>query len=203
MKISKTLLATATLLSMCGAAHAGVVGTEGGGSGTFLSLSSAGLGGGSIATLSGGTIYTADQPFADIPKGSLFGGAFLAAGRTAGAPATLTFTGGGLNFVSFLWGSPDTYNVLTVTGTGGYSHTFTAAELGLPGDGNQLMSDYVQFTATDGTKITSLSFDNNPTNDAFESANFSITPSVPEPQTYALLLAGLGAVVFVAKRRKS
>ena len=28
------------------------------------------------------------------------------------------------------------------------------------------------------------------------------TPAIPEPQTYALLLAGLGAVVFVAVRRR-
>jgi hypothetical protein len=30
----------------------------------------------------------------------------------------------------------------------------------------------------------------------------NITPAIPEPQTYALLLAGLGAVVFVAVRRR-
>jgi hypothetical protein len=29
-----------------------------------------------------------------------------------------------------------------------------------------------------------------------------VTPAIPEPQTYALLLAGLGAVVFVAVRRR-
>jgi hypothetical protein len=29
-----------------------------------------------------------------------------------------------------------------------------------------------------------------------------ITSAIPEPQTYALLLAGLGAVVFVAVRRR-
>ena len=28
------------------------------------------------------------------------------------------------------------------------------------------------------------------------------TPAIPEPQTYALLLAGLGAVVFIAVRRR-
>ncbi|MGS0756268.1 FxDxF family PEP-CTERM protein, partial [Roseateles sp. GG27B] len=32
--------------------------------------------------------------------------------------------------------------------------------------------------------------------------NVDVTP-VPEPETYALLLAGLGVLAFVAKRRKS
>jgi hypothetical protein len=31
----------------------------------------------------------------------------------------------------------------------------------------------------------------------------SITPSIPEPSAYALMLAGLAAVGFVARRRKS
>jgi len=29
-----------------------------------------------------------------------------------------------------------------------------------------------------------------------------VTPAIPEPQTYALLLAGLGAIIFVAVRRR-
>jgi hypothetical protein len=33
-------------------------------------------------------------------------------------------------------------------------------------------------------------------------ATAGATPTIPEPQTYALLLAGLGAVVFVAVRRR-
>lgn len=33
--------------------------------------------------------------------------------------------------------------------------------------------------------------------------NFGATPPIPEPETYALLLAGLGAVGFVARRRRA
>ncbi|MBB4846030.1 hypothetical protein HNP55_004584 [Paucibacter oligotrophus] len=38
---------------------------------------------------------------------------------------------------------------------------------------------------------------------AIDNVNFSAVAAVPEPQTYALLLAGLGAIGFVARRRKA
>ena len=66
------------------------------------------------------------MPFADIPKGTITD--FLAVGPQAGQPATLTFTTP-ISFVSFLWGSPDLYNMLTVNSTGGASQLFTASSL--------------------------------------------------------------------------
>jgi hypothetical protein len=200
----KSMLSTAALLAAFGA-NAQVTGSLGGGYGTFLELSTAGLSGGTVATLAGGTVYTADQPFADIPAGVIFGGDFLAAGPIAGTPATLTFTGAGVDYISFLWGSPDTYNRLTVTSTGGVTQSFDVGTLGfMSTSGDQSVSEYVQFATSAGVHITALTFFNTPEKDAFESANFSVTtPPIPEPSTYALLLAGIGAIGFVARRRRS
>jgi hypothetical protein len=67
-------------------------------------------------------------------------------------------------------------------------------------NGNQSFASYIGFTATDGDLLASMTFSS--TSNAFEASNFSITAPVPEPQTYALMLAGLGAIFFVAHRRK-
>ncbi len=203
MKFIKTLLASAAVLATFGA-NANITGSIGGGYGTFLSLSAAGLSGAASATLTGGTVYTADQPFADIPAGVVFEGKFLAAGPSSGAPAVLDFGAGGVDYISFLWGSPDTYNELTITDTLGASQIFTVASFlpPLPGNGDQGLSQYVQFQSDALSNIRYLSFNNIPATDAFESANYTITP-IPEPETYALMLAGLGAMGFVARRRKN
>ncbi len=119
--------------------------------------------------------------------------------RSPVRPPRLTFSGAGVDYVSFLWGSPDMFNSLTVNSTGS-GQVFTATSLGFPvTNGDQSFNQAVQFTALAGAKITSLVFSSS--DNAFESANFSITP-IPEPETYALMMAGLGVMGFVARRRR-
>jgi hypothetical protein len=208
MKLSRSLLALSAIAFSLGA-HAAATGSLGGGTGTFLTLSGPGttgsggtLSGADTATITGGTVYSADESFAATPVGAI--DTFLAAGPPPSneGPATVTF-GTGLKYISFLWGSPDLYNILTVKSSDGTSGSFTVTSLGFGvTDGNQSFSQYVQFVAAAGTTITSLIFNNTPDKNAFEVANFSVTP-VPEPETYALILAGLGAMVFITRRRRN
>jgi hypothetical protein len=197
--LKKTLLAAA-VFAMPSTANAALVASMGGGTGPFRALTSAGLDGGTVATLSGGTVYTADQPFADVPGADIAGRAFLAAGPTSGTTATLNFTAP-VTYASFLWGSPDVYNVLTVL-TDQNSYSFTTATLNFAvRDGNQAFSQYVQFAATAGETIRSLTFTNVPSVDAFEVANFTVT-AVPEPATWGMMLLGFGMVAGAARYRR-
>jgi hypothetical protein len=90
---------------------------------------------------------------------------------------------------TFLWGSPDSYNSVTdgtVTVTGS---TFSS------GAGNN--AETTLYTFFDALGFTSLTFST--TGIAFEVA----VAAVPEPQTYAMMLAGLGVLAFLARRRRS
>lgn len=222
MRPIKSLLIVAGIFAAF-AANAQVVGSLGGGTGSFLALSggstptgspdSCTLGapcllGGSVATIVGGSTLVGDETYADSNAfgSSIFGGRFLTAGPTTGNTSTLTFTSP-VDYVSFLWGSPDTYNLLTVNSASG-SQTFDtsgthagATSLSFSSDnGNQSFSQYVQFASTG---ITSLVFTNEPGIDAFETANFSVLAPVPEPETYALMLAGFGVLGWLSRRRRN
>jgi len=213
MHFAKSLLASAALLASVGA-HAVVTGSLGAGpTGPLLSLSTEApnvpcstapepsndctLGplNAPIATISGGTVYNADLVVADdvLPNT-----AFLASGPSSGTPV-ITFLSG-TSYLGLLWGSPDTYNILTIRDSNNADYIFTTSSLGFPvQNGDQSFNQYVQFVASAGTMISSVTFTS--ATDAFETTQFTVTP-IPEPETYALMLAGLGALGFIGRRRK-
>ncbi len=108
--------------------------------------------------------------------------------------ATMTFAGGATE-VSFLWGSPDDYNVLEINGS-----AFNKTLLGTSLTGDRSIGVYLTIKADGGDMINSLTFKSN--TNAFEVDNFRVT-AVPEPGSYAMMLAGLGALGFMAKRRRA
>lgn len=151
----------------------------------------------SFITLSGGHVFATGDPGDTVitakPPGAV--GHWWSVGPSAPQTPTGTMTfSTGVTEVSFLWGSPDAYNTLEINGT-----AFNKTLLGTSLTGDRNVGVYLTVTATDGDVINSLNFTSR--TNAFEMDNFRVT-AVPEPETYALMLAGLAAVAFVARRRK-
>lgn len=204
MRVSK--IAIASLALFAAGANAAIIGSLLPDSGApFLTFSAPGACGActvGAATITGGTIYQNDMPFADLPAGTVSQGRFLAAGLSSGQTATITWAGG-TDYLSFLWGSPDTYNLLTVNSNVG-SYQFTAMSLGFAQtNGNQAFSQYVQFQGNaPGERISSIVVGNLPNSDAFEIANLSVTRRVSEPGSLALLGAGLLGMGILGRRSR-
>lgn len=182
-------------------AQAQAVGALGANMSSFFALSNANVAGGALYTPN--ALPDAAIPF-DLANSFLTVGQWLAAGPTntnnGGGSATVSLAAG-VSYVSFLWGSPDSYNTLKVNLSDSSFSTFTAGPLGLVPSGNQNYANYVNFTPfNSGVFISSLVFSS--TSNAFEASNFSVTNPVPEPETYALMLAGLAAMGMVVRRRR-
>jgi hypothetical protein len=203
MKPIPAFIALAAALIATGAS-AQVAGGLGGlnDSANFLALSAANVSGGAIYLDTQNFPSTAARPENSVPS-ILTVGNWVAAGpsntNNGGGDATLTLTPG-TTYVSFLWGSPDNYNSLTVNTDAG-SLSFTAGALGiLPVGGSQSQANYVNFTPTGGaTVITSLVF-SSPRTNAFEISNVTV---VPEPGAYGMAIAGIAVLGFFARRRKA
>lgn len=117
-----------------------------------------------------------------------------------------------LSQIGLYWGSIDTYNSVDVLGTrGGVQMTLYTLNGGSmpPADGNQAgatTNRRVTFTADAGELINGLRFTS--TGVAFELDDISgrlassgTGSTVPEPTTWAMLLAGFGLVGVASRRR--
>ena len=115
---------------------------------------------------------------------------------SGGGIGSATYNLGSSGF-SFLWGSPDTYNVVTfwslANGTGSILGTFTGSNLTPPATGAGF--DFITFGVDTGT-IGSVVL-NDTGQAAFEYANVSATPL---PSTWLMLLSGFAGFGFLAYR---
>lgn len=200
----KKVLAAVALASCALGAHAGLSVVAGNSDpSSFLDLTD-------VTIFNQDDIYSSTVPYVQLTPAGTVGLKFLAVGAWGNANSTSVVDLSSLqtSYVSFLWGSPDTFNQLTVTTDVGL-YVFDSGGISLsPGsfafDGADV-GYYVGFQVDgiDDMSILNLTFSyvEAPQN-AFEASNFSVTP-VPEPETYALMLAGLGVVGFMARRRKA
>ena len=125
-------------------------------------------------------------------------------------PNNATLSTPNLASISFYWGSIDTYNFVDVLGAGGATIFSIAGGLLPPSDGNQGAAPTnrrVNFVAGPGEIITGLRLTS--TRVAFEFDSFAaadaINPgggAVPEPASWAMLLAGFGVVGVASRRRR-
>ncbi|NJC33739.1 hypothetical protein GGR88_001213 [Sphingomonas jejuensis] len=119
--------------------------------------------------------------------------------------ANIDFGSAGLSSFSIDIGSLDSFNTLTLQFADGTTQAFTGTELVAgPADGNQVedrTNGRFRFTSTAGERITGLILAS--ANNAFEVDNIATTAAapVPEPATWAMMIAGFGLVGGVARRR--
>ncbi|WP_419815178.1 PEPxxWA-CTERM sorting domain-containing protein [Glacieibacterium sp.] len=119
-----------------------------------------------------------------------------------GGTATITLPSALRSFSMYV-GSVDFYNSVTLTLAGGGTQTFTGTTLPGGEDGNQTSGNTNRryfFVADAGERITGLTLSSG--QNSFEIDNLA-TGAVPEPATWALMIAGIGMVGVAQRRRRN
>jgi hypothetical protein len=140
------------------------------------------------------------------PPGSK--GNFLSVGTSGGqtGPITVDLSAMPASYYGFLWGSPDGYNHVAFYDGNTLLKSLSGSDVFVapyPANGFQGAfpnGQYFNAFAGPGEQITKVIFRS--AGNAFETDNHAVI-AVPEPGSFALLLAGLGALGFMAKRRKA
>jgi len=149
--------------------------------------------------------YPGNSGYAALPPAdsSAF---FFSVGATHGQPSTsgVTFGGNGVSYFGYYMGSPDSYNIVTLyhgnTVLGTYNGGDMATAASHMANGDQGVGFFVNYNTTGGDTITRVTFSSN--TDAFETDNHAyVMAPVPEPETYAMLLAGLGMIGLLRRRK--
>lgn len=130
---------------------------------------------------------------------------YFSVGPSTSTPATIVFTGL-QSYFGYYGGSPDDYNFVEFYNGENLIASFdgiTLANLAsVTHEGDQTVGSFWNFTAgNSGDYFSSVVLRSG--QNAFETDNHAVLAAVPEPETYAMMLAGLGLMGFVARRRKN
>lgn len=136
------------------------------------------------------------------PEGLDAADTFLVISKLGGSNGSASVNVGDASSFSFVWGSPDSFNVIDIYSDGFGVVSYTGSQLGSTNgfiaNGNNTNTGLFTIAGVNGATIDHVVFRSSGV--AFEVA---VAAPVPEPQTYALMLAGLAAMGFVARRRRA
>lgn len=118
---------------------------------------------------------------------------FVAGPSSTPNPIVLAFAEAQTSF-SFLWGSPDDYNTLTFKLNGAVVDSYVGSAVTTPTSFGSVFAEY------EG-RFDTVEFLSDP-NNAFEFASIETTP-VPLPAAGWMLLAGLGGMAAMKRRKKA
>jgi hypothetical protein len=150
----------------------------------------------------GGLLLNGDTAQGAAPE--TFGGAasqYLS--TTGGASTTIAQTAVGFDTVSFFLGSIDSYNTVNILSTtGALLASFSGTHLSFAPNGNQelpITNRRATFTRSAGdAQIGGVSFASG--GNSLEVDNLVFT--VPEPATWAMMIAGFGMIGFAVRSRR-
>lgn len=157
-----------------------------------------GTAGGVGYSYTGGALYnTITSPIPNIsarPVGSLNNYWSIGTSSQQQGPGIATFSVP-LSYYGFLWGSTDSFNKVEFYSGASLVGTMYAPPVPT---GSQIKAQYANVFASAGQQFTMIKFHSS--SNAFETDNHAVV-AVPEPETYAMLLAGLGLIGTIARRR--
>ena len=127
-------------------------------------------------------------------------GDYLVVSSQGSSEGSARINTGDVKFYSFVWGSPDTYNTVDIFGLNGamtsYTGSMLQSQFSMMANGANSATGLFTITGTGNNVIDHLVLKSS-------GVAFEVAAPVPEPETYALMLAGLGALGFMARRRNN